>query len=87
MPLLAMRTAPPAPAPPEEPAAPDFAGALEIVRSLPDHLEARQDQLRLSNAAMARQIGISPTTVTRLYSGVAPSTDTLILCLTWLANT
>ena len=77
MPILAL--------PPEKPE-PDYALVADVLRELPDHLEARQLQLRLSNAVTARQIGVSTTTLSTIYRGGTPSLTSAIRCLDWLAR-
>ena len=65
---------------------PDYATAATVVARMAADLAAARTRLHLTVAAQAKQIGVTTTTLTRLYGGSVPTQTTVLAGLRWLAK-
>lgn len=62
------------------------ASAADRVEGIPAHLAAAQLEGSIPGPTLAKQIGITTTTLKRLYAGSNPTQSTIVACLRWLAR-
>lgn len=67
-----------------KPPAPNYAACIDVLLELAHYLEVKRDELRLTNQAQAKAIGITQSTLTGLYQGRNPQSSTVLRCLHWL---
>lgn len=64
----------------------DIQAALIVLAQLPKLLNTKRSHLGISEAAQAKQIGISPSVLSRILSGQSsPQYLTVVACIRWLA--